>query len=136
MSRADQLTCGKGLAENSGLPAKLGNLLDAMAENLEVHMKALDLTDQNSQAEYEAYGQLVKDLRQSAGQLVATASQMAGYRDLTMGKHDEQAMAHPGAYDTFQKFVKQKQELLSLLEQTIERDNKLLETMRSHSVIA
>ena len=42
-------------------------------------------------------------------------------------------MTHPRVHDTFEKFVKQKQELSSLLEQTIERDNKLLETMRSQS---
>ncbi len=133
MSKSDQPTCGKGLAENSVLPARLGSLLDAMVENLKVHRKALDLTDQNSRAEYQAYEQLVKELQQAASQLQATASQMAGYRDLPMGKHDEQAMTHPSVRDTFEKFVQQKQELSSLLEQTIERDNKLLETMRSQS---
>jgi hypothetical protein len=133
VSRSDQPTCGKGLAENSVLPARLGSLLSAMAENLEVHMQALDLTDQNSRAEYEAYGELVKQLHQAASQLQATAHQMAGYRDLPMGKHDEQAMTHPEVRETFEKFVTQKQELSSLLEQTAERDNNLLETMRSQS---
>jgi hypothetical protein len=52
MDTEDQPTCGKGLAESSILPAKLGNLIAAMAGNLVVHMKALDLTDSNSQAEY------------------------------------------------------------------------------------
>jgi hypothetical protein len=54
MDTPEQPTCGKGLAENSILPAKLGQLVDAMAENLRVHMHALDLTDQNSCAEYDA----------------------------------------------------------------------------------
>jgi formiminotetrahydrofolate cyclodeaminase len=133
VEKQEQPTCGKGLAENSVLPARLGSLLGAMAENLEVHRKALDLTDQNSRAEYDAYGELIKELQQVAGQLEATANQMAGYRDLPMGKHDEQEMTHPRVRETFEKFVQQKQELLSLLEQTAERDNKLLETMRSQS---
>jgi hypothetical protein len=34
------------------LPAKLGELLAAMTENLETHMQALDLTDQ-PHAEYD-----------------------------------------------------------------------------------
>jgi len=131
MSNPDQPTCGKGLAENSILPARLGNLLDAMAENLEVHMKALDLNDQNSQAEHEAYAELVRQLREAAGQLESTANQMAGYRDLPMGKHDEQAMTHPRVRETFQNFIQQKQELLSLLEQTAERDRQLLDVMHS-----
>jgi len=129
MSASDQQTCGKGLAENSVLPAKLGELISAMAGNLDTHMKALDLTDPNSQAEYDAYEKLLSDLRQIAAQLSITASEMAGYRDLPMGRHDQKAMTHPRVGDAFQKFVKHKRELLELLVQTEERDHKLLEAM-------
>lgn len=129
MSESEQQTCGKGLAENSVLPAKLGELMSAMAGNLETHMKALDLTDPNSQAEYDAYEKLLKDLRQIAVQLSVTASEMVGYRDLPMGRHDQQAMTHPRVGEAYQKFVQYKRELLELLEQTEERDRKLLEMM-------
>ena len=132
MDTEDQPTCGKGLAENSILPAKLSNLIAAMAGNLAVHMKALDLTDSNSQAEYNAYEHLVKQLRQIAVELQWTANEMAGYRDLPMGRHDEIAMTQPEVREIFENFVKQKQELLSLLEGTAERDNQLLEMMRTH----
>jgi len=132
MSTVEQPTCGKGLAENSVLPARIGNLLAAMAANLEVHMQALDLTDPNSRAEHEAYEGLVKDIQQIAAQVEGTANRMAGYRDLPMGRHDKQAMTHPRVQETFERFVKQKQELLSLLEQTSERDHKLLEIMGAH----
>ncbi len=125
----EQQTCGKGLAENSVLPAKLGELISAMAENLEAHRKALDLTDQNSRAEYEAYEKLLKELRQIAAQLSVTASEMAGYHDLPMGRHDEQAMTYPRVREAFENFVRHKQELLELLEQTEERDHKLLRAM-------
>jgi hypothetical protein len=104
-----------------------------MAENLEVHRRALDLTDQNSRAEHDAYGELVRELKQAAGQLETTANRMAGYRDLPMGSHDKQAMTHPRVRETFESFVKQKQELLSLLEQTAGRDSNLLEAMRGHN---
>jgi hypothetical protein len=133
MTAAEQPTCGKGLAENSVLPARLGKLLAAMADNLEVHMNALDLTDQNSRSEHDAYEELVKEFRQNAAQLYVAADHMAGYRDLPMGRHDEQAMTHPNVRSTFETFVNQKQELLSLLQQTAERDRELLEMMRSHS---
>lgn len=129
MSAPDGQTCGKGLAENSVLPAKLGELISAMAGNLEVHRKALDLTDPNSRAEYDAYEKLLKELRQIAAQLSVTANHMAGYRDLPMGRHDERAMMHPGVREAFEKFVRHKHELLKLLEQTEEQDNKLLEAM-------
>ena len=130
MSTSDQPTCGKGLAENSILPAKLSELMTAMVENLEAHMKALDLTDQNSRAEYEAYESLAKEHKQLAVQLQSVADQMAGYRVLPMGRHDEAAMAHPRIRDAFEKLVQYKRELLALLKQTEERDDHLLEMVR------
>jgi hypothetical protein len=50
-SMEEEPTCGKGLAEQSVLPAKLGQLMASLAENLEVHLKALDLTDENARQE-------------------------------------------------------------------------------------
>lgn len=126
----EQQTCGKGLAENSVLPAKLGELISAMAGNLDAHRKALNLTDQYSWAEDQAYEKLLKELRQTAAQLSVTANEMAGYRDLQMGRHDEKAMTHPRVRAAFEQLVQRKQELLELLKQTEERDNQLLEIMR------
>jgi len=131
MNASAQQTCGKGLAENSALPAKLGELISAMAGNLEAHRKALDLTDQNSRAEDAAYEKLLKELREVAAQLSVTASDMARYRDLPMGRHDEKAMTHPRVREAFENFVQHKRELWELLEQTEERDHKLLEVMRN-----
>ena len=132
MRSSEKPTCGKGLAENSILPGKLGQLIAAMAENLAVHSGALDLTDQNSRAEYDAYEELVKELRQTAVQLERTANQMASYRDLPMGRDAEKTMTHPRVLEVFEQFVRQKQEVMSLLEQTAARDHELLEMMRAH----
>jgi hypothetical protein len=132
MSISDGQTCGKGLAENSILPAKLGELIAAMADNLEAHMKALDLADVNSKQEFEAYESLVRGQRDIVSKLTAIAQEMAGYRDLPMGRHDEQAMTQPRVGEAFEKFVQSKQELLTLLEQTAERDQQLLDIMRLH----
>ena len=131
MITSDQPTCGKGLAENSVLPAQVGKLIAAMAENLEAHMKALDLADKNSAAEFAAYDKLVKELKQAALELHITANQMAGYRDLPMGRHVDQEMMHPRVHDSFERFLHEKRELLSLLQQTAERDNAILDTMQA-----
>ena len=133
MSTPEQPTCGKGLAENSVLPAKLGELVAALAENLRVHMKALDLKDQDSQREYDAYEKLAEEYQQIAIQLRATANQMAEYRDLPMGRHDAKAMTHPRVRDAFVKFVQYKRELMALLKQTVDRDDTLLESMRTNN---
>jgi hypothetical protein len=132
MSATNGQTCGKGLVESSVLPAKVGMLISAMAENLDAHRKALDLTDPNSQTEDAAYERLLKELRQVAAQLSVTADQMAGYRDLPMGRHDEKAMTHPRVREAFEQFVLRKQELMELLKQMGDRDDQLLEMMRAN----
>jgi hypothetical protein len=69
---------------------------------------------------------LAKGHRQLASQLQATAQQMAGYRDLPMGRHDEKAMSDPKVLEAFERFVLLEQELLALLQKSVERDQKML----------
>lgn len=40
----DQATCGQGLAQHATLPAKLADAFAAVADNLEIHLAALDPT--------------------------------------------------------------------------------------------
>lgn len=125
----NQPTCGKGLAEHSVLPAKMGELTAALAENLEVHMKALDVTDENSKKEYDAYLELVEGHRKIATQLQEIAKQMSAYRDLPMGRHDYKAMSAPEVREAFKRFVKLEQALLALLQSRVEQDQKMLTEM-------
>jgi hypothetical protein len=126
METQDLPTCGQGLAEQSELPAKLGDLIASLAENLEIHMKALDLKDQNARKELEAYVKLAKEHRQIAVLLTVTASEMAGYRNLPMARHDAKAMSHPKVFQTFEKFVAIEQDLLAMLQRHVEQDQKML----------
>jgi hypothetical protein len=123
-------TCGTGLAENAVLPEKLGAVAAGMADVLENHMQALDVTDPNAKAEHDAYTKLVSELRRVAAELRATADQMAGYRHLPMGRHDEQVMASADVLRTFEDFVKAKHELQALLERQVARDQEMLAQMR------
>jgi hypothetical protein len=123
-------TCGKGLAEHSAIPAKLGELTDAVAANLELHMLALDLNDETSRREHDAYASLAKEHRATAARLRATASEMAGYRGLPMGRHDEQAMSDPRFGEAFGRFVQCERELLALLQRRLEQDEGMLAMMR------
>jgi hypothetical protein len=125
----EQPTCGKGLAENSVLPAKLGELTAALAEVLQVHTKALDVSDENSHKELDAYLDLAKQSRETAARLHATARQMAGYRDLPMGRHDFELMASPEPLAAFEKFVRIEEELLAMLEGRLEKDRQMLSQM-------
>jgi hypothetical protein len=122
----DQPTCGKGLAANSGLPAKLGELAAAMAQVLEVHIQALDPTDSNAGAEHQAYLKLAREYRAVAERLQALAGEMAGYRDLPMARHNFQVMSGPEPAEAFDRFVRIEEELLSFLENRLEQDRGML----------
>ena len=126
----EQPTCGKGLAEHSVFPAKFGDFLAAMAQNLEVHLIALDPADPTTQPERNAYLKLARDSRRTADELRALAAEMASYRDLPMGRHDSAALSSPPVVDAFKKFVKIEQELVALLERSIECAQQMLSQAR------
>jgi len=62
-------TCGKGLTEHSVFPARFGDFLAAMAQNLEVHLTTLDPADQTTRPERDAYLKLARESRRIAGEL-------------------------------------------------------------------
>jgi hypothetical protein len=125
----EQQTCGRGLAENSVLPAQLAQVIETMADNLNVHMQALELDDEPAREEHAVYLRLVEEQRQAAGRLRAVAAEMAGARDLPMGRHDEQTMQSPEVGDAFRRFVTARRELLALLERMAEQDQQMLAAM-------
>lgn len=120
------MTCGKGLAEHSAIPAKLGELIAALADNLELHMPALVVSDPNSKLEHEAYAKLAAEHRAIAERLTAVAAHMAGYRNLPMGQHDMAVMQDPARNEAFGRYVKIERELIGMLQAALARDQELL----------
>jgi hypothetical protein len=127
----EQQTCGKGLAENSALPAQLADVVEAMAGNLQVHMAALELDDEPAREEHAVYLRLVEEQRQAAGRLRAVAGEMAAARDLPMGRHDSETMRSPEVGDAFRRYIQARQDLLTLLQRMAEQDQQLLAQMDS-----
>ena len=125
----EERTCGQGMAENSVLPAQLAEVTEAMADNLQVHMQALELDDPAARQEHAVYLRLVEEQRQAAGRLRAVAGEMAAARDLPMGRHDAQTMTSPEVTHAFQHLVRAKQELLALLQRTAAQDRRMLAAM-------
>jgi hypothetical protein len=125
----EQQTCGRGLAEHSALPARLADVTNAMADNLQVHMQALELDDEPARQEHAVYLRLAEEHRQLAARLRAVAGEMAAARDLPMGRHDQQTLTSPEVGEAFQRFVRAKQELLALLQQMVEQDQRMLAEM-------
>jgi hypothetical protein len=131
MDAQDEPTCGKGLAMNSWLPAKLSEVAAAMAELLERHTTALDPKDENARKEYEAYSSLVTEYREIAVRLDETAKHMAGYRDLPPADHDPEAMEDPKSLQAFENLVGRKRELLDLVQKSVEEDENMLAEMQT-----
>ena len=129
MEQQDDWTCGKGLAASAVLPERLGAVMAAMAEVLQIHMEALDSEDDDSRREHEAYRRVSQQLGQVASQLDALAREMAAYRDVPMGRHDMEAMNRPIVRESFAAFVGRKQELLTLLQETEESEREMLDQM-------
>jgi hypothetical protein len=130
LDEQEEQTCGRGLAENSALPAQLAEVTEAMADNLMAHMQALELDDEPARQEHAVYLRLTEEQRQAAARLRAVAGEMAAARDLPMGRHDTQTMTSPEVAEAFQRFVKAKQELLALLQRMAEQDQRLLAQMQ------
>ena len=119
-------TCGQGLAERSALPAKLGALSAAMADNLDEHQRTLDLTDNNARAEHAAYAAVASALRDAATQLQGIADRMAGYRELPMARHDEGATRSPEIRDAFARFIEREHDLFAFLNTWIRQERAML----------
>jgi hypothetical protein len=128
---AEQPTCGQGLAENSSLRTKLGELVGSTSGVLEIHMAALDPEDEDTGPERRAYQRLAEEHREIGARLLVLGEEMAGYRDLPMGRHDLQIMTSRPAVEAFERFVQAEQELLAMLQQRIPQDQQMLAQMRA-----
>ncbi len=117
-------------ANASGMAALLGELVDALAENLERHMPALDMGDDAGHAEHAAYERLAGRHRQIAAELRSVAEDMAGQSDLPMGRHDMDMIGSPEVAQSFARFIAAERELVAQLQRSLERDEALLREMR------
>ena len=100
-----------------------------MADVLEAHLDALDLTDARSRLEHEAYSRLIEDHRGAGVRLMGLGDRMAGHRELPMGRHIAEAMAAPKVREPFQRFVGLEAELLELLQRRLAQDRQMLAAM-------
>jgi hypothetical protein len=122
----EQQTCGKGLAEHSVLPRKAGELIDGLAENLELHLDALDRGDDAARAEHDAYTSLAARHRRIAADLRSVSEEMVGYHDLPIAPHDMAVMTSPRLGEAFARYVEAERELAAVLEAGIRRDEAML----------
>ncbi len=123
---ADKPAGGKGLTGDAFLPAKLSALMASVAENLELHIKALDLKDKNASKEYKTFANLAREHRNIAASLRAIAGEMEGDGGLAKGQHNEEVLSDPKILAAFGTFMKAEKDLIVLLKKRMHRNSKLL----------
>lgn len=119
-------TCGKGLATHAGLPERMAEVLDSLADNLEAHLPTIDQADPHGMVEHDAYLQLIHAHREIATQLHAASALMAAHHDLPMARHHLEAFADPRIADRFREYVRVEDELARHLVVALERDRAML----------
>src|SRR3954466_6971463 len=111
----EQQTCGKGLADNAVVAGALGGVAGRLAGNLEVHMRALDRDDPAAAPGHDVYERVARGRGGAATGLEDAAAEMAGARELPMGRHDMAALTSPDVLDAFERYVAAEDELRALL---------------------
>ena len=112
----EEPTCGRGLAESAGVPAALAAVAAGLAQNLELHVRALDPDDPAGAQEQAVYERVARSLRSAAVDLEAAAAEMAAAVDLPMGAHDMAAITNPDFVDAFAGYVAAEDDLRRLLD--------------------
>lgn len=127
----EQPTCGRGLARNGVVPAALAAVAAGLAQNLEVHVRALDPGDAAAAQEQGVYERVAHSLRSAAAELQAAAEEMASAVDLPMGAHDIAAITTTDALAAFEGYVAAEDDLRRLLGARRDDNEQMLTAIRA-----
>jgi hypothetical protein len=127
----EEPTCGRGLAATAGVPSALAAVAAGIAQNLEVHTRALDRDDPVATQERHVYDRVVRGLRGAVLGLETAAEEMAAAVDLPMGAHDLAAMATPDVLAAFEGLVAAENDLCRLLEERRADNEQMIAMIRA-----
>lgn len=122
-------TCGQGLAAHSDCVECLAEVALGIADVLDHHQRALDLTDEAACAEHHTYVTLALELRAVAVQIAQSARRMAAARDLPMGRHDVAVMGGVDARAALSRLVHAERALQGRLVTQAGQHERLLAAM-------
>ena len=131
----EELSCGRGLAQAADVPAGLAAVAAGLAQNLEVHIKALGLglDDDAGVQEREVYERISRNLRSATVDLKAAATEMASAVDLPVAAHDMTALTTREVLDAFERSVAAEDELRRLLDARHVDNEQMLMAIRIRS---
>ena len=127
---SESMSCGEGLAARATLPAALSEVAVALAEVLSCHERTVVPNDASSAAELQAYEVISARFRASASMLRSAAELMLGARGLPAARHDTAGLRSAENAAVFERFVASERNLLALVQNTLEQDGAMLQSMR------
>ena len=127
----EEPTCGRGLAQSADVPGGLAAVAAGLAQNLEVHTRALDAGDAAAARELGVYERIAHSLRSAAADLRVAAAEMASAVDLPMADHDMAAITTPDVLDAFERYVAAEDDLRRLLTTRHVADEEMLTAIRA-----
>ena len=129
--QGEEPTCGRGLADSAAVPSALAAVAAGIAQNLEVHTRALDPGDPAATQERQVYERVMHSLRGAALDLHAAAEEMAAAVELSMGAHDMAAMTTTDVLDAFERLVAAEDDLRRLLEERRDDNEQMITMIRA-----
>lgn len=127
----EEPTCGRGLAQSSVVPSALAAVAARLAQNLEVHTRALDPGDAAAAQERGVYERIAHSLRSAAADLQAAAAEMASAAGLPMGAHNMAAITTTDVLDAFEGYVAAEDDLRRMLDARRADNEQMLTAIRA-----
>jgi hypothetical protein len=126
----EESTCGQGLAQTALVPQLIGDLMNAVADNLSAHLPMLVAGDEASQHERRVFELLAGSYRDAAGMLHTIATEMATHQDMRMGQHDFEAMSPGDVMEALESLISAEAQLVEQLEQHLAEHRAMVDAMR------
>ena len=127
----EEPTCGRGLAQGTAVPVGLAAVAAGLAENLEIHTRALDLGDAAAVQERAAYERIARGLRDAAAKLRTAAAEMSSAVDLPMAAHDLAAVTTTEVLHAFERCVAAEDDLRRVLDERHVDNEQMLTAIRA-----
>jgi hypothetical protein len=124
------MTCGQMMASKSVLPAKMAELMTAVADSMEGHAKWAGMgKDKASKGEQQAMMKLVKSHRELAASYTKLAAEMQKGKDLPPAAHDMKAMDMGKMGEMTTRQVKAEREMAQLINKDADETEAMMKAM-------
>ncbi|MGQ0506009.1 MAG: hypothetical protein ACT4TC_11905 [Myxococcaceae bacterium] len=129
----DEITCGQWMASKAPLPAKLGELMASIADNMDSHAKWTSASkDKNAKKEVEIVSKVAKTHRDLGTNYTRLSEEMTKHKDLPAVQHDPKAMDMAKMTEGMTKQIKLQREMAQMIIKDADEAEAHLNQMKAH----